>query len=89
MADTGAFVHDLDAVLLEFGDVLLRLVAGGLHDLDAALDDDLTIFGIRRRLDRGQDGQVYTERSVGQVATARDLFCQIFRRRLGQRGDEP
>src|ERR1700732_161364 len=35
----GAFVNDHNAVLLEFGDVLLRLVAGGLDDLDAALDD--------------------------------------------------
>src|SRR3569832_1080179 len=29
MANAGAFVHDLDAVLLEFGDMLLRLVVGG------------------------------------------------------------
>jgi hypothetical protein len=49
VADAGAFVHDLDAVLLEFGDVFLRLVAGGLDDPDAALDDGLSIFGIRRR----------------------------------------
>src|ERR1700680_3705482 len=53
----GAFVNDHNAVLLEFGDVLLRLVAGGLDDLDAALDDGLAIFRVRRRLDRGQGGR--------------------------------
>ena len=88
VADAGAFVHDHDAVLLEFGDMFLRLVAGGLDDLDAALDDRLAIFGVRRRLDRGQDGQVDAERLVGQVAAARDFLGQILRRRLGQRGDE-
>src|SRR6185312_15203002 len=38
VADAGAFVHDLDAVLLELGDMLLRLVARCLDDLDAAFD---------------------------------------------------
>src|SRR3569832_414659 len=40
----GAFVDDLDAVLLDFGDVVLRLVARGFHDLDAGLDDGLAVF---------------------------------------------
>jgi hypothetical protein len=88
MADAGAFMHDHDAVLLELGDVFLRLVAGGLDDLDAALDDRLAIFGIRRRLDRGQDGQVDAKRLVGEAATTRDFLRQIFGRRLRQRGDE-
>ena len=44
VAHAGAFVQHHDAVLLEFGDVFLRLVAGGLDDLDAALDDGLAIF---------------------------------------------
>ena len=74
VADAGAFVHDHDAVLLEFGDVLLRLVARGLDDLDAAFDDGLAIFGVRRRLDRRQDGQVDAERLVGQAAAARDFL---------------
>ena len=88
VADAGAFVHDHDAVLLEFGDVFLRLVAGGLDDLDAALDDGLAIFRVGRRLDRGQDGEVDAERLVGQAAAARDFLGQILRRRLRQRGDE-
>src|SRR6516225_1990972 len=82
VADAGALVHDLDAVLLELGDMLLRLVAGGLDDLDAALDDGLAVFGIGRRLDRGQDGQVHAERLVGHGTAARDLPGQILRRRL-------
>jgi hypothetical protein len=81
-------VHDLDAVLLEFGDVFLRLVAGGLDDLDAALDDGLAVFRVRRRLDRGKDGEVDAERLVGQAAAARDFLGEVFRRRLRQRGDE-
>ena len=89
VTDAGAFVDDLDAVLLELGDVFLRLVAGGLHDLDAGLDDGLAIFRVGRRLDRGQDGQVDAERLVGQVAAARDFLGQILRRRLRQRGDQP
>ena len=88
MAHRGAFVDDLDAVLLELGDVLLRVVARGLDDLDAAVDDRLTVFGIGRRLERRQDGQVDAEGLVGHVAAARDLLGELFRRRLGQRGDE-
>src|SRR4029078_12046541 len=46
VTDTGAFVDDLDAVLLELGNMFLRLVARGLHDLDAGLDDGLAVFGV-------------------------------------------
>ncbi len=88
MADAGAFVDDLDAVLLEFGDVFLRLVAGGLDDLDAGLDDGLAVFRIGRRLDRGQNGEVHAERLVGHVAAACDFLGEVFRRRLRQRGDQ-
>jgi hypothetical protein len=73
VADAGAFVHDHDAVLLEFRDVLLRLVAGGLDDLDAALDDGLAVFGVRRRFDRRENGQVDAERLVGEAAAACDF----------------
>ena len=41
MADAGALMDDDDAVLLEFLDVLGRLVAGRLDDLHAAVDDHL------------------------------------------------
>ena len=88
VAHAGAFVHDHDAVLLEFVDVFLGLVAGRLDDLDTALDDGLAIFRVRRRLDRGKDGEIDAERLVGEAAAARDLFCQVLRRRLRQRGDE-
>ena len=88
MTDAGAFVHDHDAVFLEFRDVLLRLVAGGLDDLDAALDDGLAIFRVGRRLDRGKNGQIDAERLVGQAAAARDLLHEVLGRRLRQCGDE-
>jgi hypothetical protein len=88
VADAGAFVHDHDAVLLEFGDVFLRLVAGGLDDLDAALDDGLAVFGIRRRFYRRQDGEIDAERFLREAAAARDFLGQVFRRRLRQRGDK-
>ena len=68
--------------------MILRLVAGGLHDLDAALDDGLAVFRVRRRLDRGKNGQIDAERLVGQAAAACDFFRQILGRRLRQRGDK-
>ena len=63
-------MHDDDAMFLEFGDVLLRLVASGLDDLDAAFDNGLPILGIRRRFDRWQNGEINSEGLVGQGATA-------------------
>jgi len=88
VADGGAFVDDLDAVLLEVVDVFLRFIAGCFDDFDAGLDDRVAVFGIGRRFERGQDGQVHAERFVRQVAAAFDFLCQLFRRRLRQRGDE-
>src|ERR1051325_11425604 len=88
MADTGAFMHDLDAMLLELGDMLLRLVACGLDDLDAAFDDGLAVFRVRRRVYGRQDGEVDAERLVSERAAARDFLGQILRRRLRQRGNE-
>ncbi|MGY3124992.1 hypothetical protein ACVWXQ_008929 [Bradyrhizobium sp. S3.14.4] len=88
VADAGAFVHDLDAMPPELVDMLLRLVAGGLDHGDAGLDDGGAVFGVGRRLDRGQDGEVDAKGLVGEVAAARDLLGQVFRGRLGQRRDE-
>lgn len=88
VADAGALMHDLDAVLPELVDMLLRLVARGLDHRDAALDDGGAIFGVRRRLDRGQDGKVDAKGLVGEIAAARDLLCEILGCRLGQRRDE-
>jgi hypothetical protein len=82
-------MHHDDAVLFELVDMFLRLVAGCLDNLDAALDDGLAVFGIRRRLDRGQDGEIHAKRLVSHAATARNLSRKVFRRRLRQRGDKP
>ena len=73
---------------LRLRDEVLGIVAGGLDDLDAALDDRLQILGVRRRRDRGQDRQVHAERLVGHAAAALDLLAQILRRRLRQRGQD-
>src|SRR5215212_728964 len=75
-------------MLPEFSDVLLRLVAGRLDDFDAALDNGLPIFGVRRRFYRGENGQIDAERLVGHLAASRDLAGQILRRWLRQRGNE-
>src|SRR5258708_35541745 len=77
VADAGAFVHNHDAVLLEFVDVSLRLVAGRLDDLDAPLDDVVARFPAGRRLDRGEDGEIDAERLVGQAAAARRSLLQV------------
>ena len=69
-----AFVNDLDAMSLEMVDVLLRLVARRLHDLDAAIDNGLPVFGVRRRRDRRKDGEVHAEGAIGQASRAGDLL---------------
>ncbi len=84
----GAFVDHLDAVLLELVDMLLRLVAGGLDDLDAAVDDRLAIFGVGRGLDGRQDRQVHGDRLLGQRPRPGDLLAQVVGGRLGQGGDD-
>lgn len=81
-----AFMDDDDAMRLEMVDMLLRLVPGGLHDLHAAIDDRLAIFGIGRRVDRRQDGEVHPKRLVGHRAATVDFAAQIVGRWLGQRG---
>jgi hypothetical protein len=81
-------VDHLDAVLLEFVDVLLRLVPGRLDDLHAAFDDGAAVFGVGRRIDRRQDREIDAERLVGHLAAALDLLGEMFRRRLRQRSDE-
>ena len=88
MADGGAFMDDDDAMRLEIIDMFLRLVAGGLDDLDAAVDDRLAILRIGRRIDRGQDGEVHAQGLVRHRPAAVDLAAQIVRRRLGQGGKD-
>ena len=74
VADRRRLVDHLDAVLLEVLDVLDRVGAGRLDDLDAGLDDRLAVLRIGRRGDRGQDRQVDAEGLVGQLAAAGDLL---------------
>src|SRR3546814_9768350 len=76
MTHRRALVHDLDAVRPEVVDMFLRLVARRFDDLDAAVDDRLAIFRVRRRIDRWQDRQVHAERLAGHCATALDLGAQ-------------
>ena len=83
-----ALMNDLDAVFLKVVHMLLRLIAGRLHDLHAGIDDRLAILGIRRRVERRKNGQVHTEGLVRQLAAFLDLLAKIVRCGLGQRGDE-
>ena len=53
-----------------------RIVAGGLDDLDAALDDRLAILVIGNGIDRRQDGQVDADRLVGHLAALLDFLDQ-------------
>jgi hypothetical protein len=89
MAHRGAFVQYGDAVLLEFRRHIARVVARGLDDLDAGLDDHLHVLGIRRRLDRRQDGEIDAAGLAGHLPAALDLAPQVVRRRLRQRGEYP
>jgi hypothetical protein len=89
MAHRGALVHDLHVVALQRLDEVLRAVARGLDDLDAAVDDGLHVLGVRRRLHRRQDGEVHAEGLVRHRAGARDLVAQVVGRGLGERGEMP
>ena len=88
MADRGAFVDDPDAFFLQPRQMLLRVTAGCFHHRDPAVDDCIDIFRIGSRLERGQESEVHTERLVGQLMALGDFFRQVFRRLLGQPGDD-
>ena len=88
VANRCAFVDDLDAVLLEFVDVLLRFVARSLHDLDAAFDDRGAIFRVWRGFDRRQDGQIDAEGFVGPIPASGNFGGEGFRGGLSEGGDE-
>src|SRR5204862_208462 len=81
-------VDDLDAMLPELVDVLLWLVAGGLDDFDAAVDDRLAIFRVGRRLDGRQDRQIHRERLLRDGARPCDFLGQIVWGWLRQRGND-
>ena len=83
-----ALVEHLDPVVVEHRQVRRRVRARGLDNLDAGVDDHLSVLVVRRRVDGRQDRQVHTERLVRQVPALGDLVGQVLRRRLRQRGDE-
>jgi hypothetical protein len=86
--DAGALVHHLDPGFAVGGQEGLGVAAGGLDDLDPAVHDRPRVLLVRRRVDRGQDGQVHAERLVGEFARALDLAPEVVGRGLGQCGDE-
>jgi hypothetical protein len=88
VAHRGALVDDLDAGLVQRRQPLLRVVAGGLHRLDAAVDDGLDVAGVVGRADGGQEGQVHAEGLVGHGAATLDLGRQQLGRALRQPGDD-
>ena len=88
MAHRGALVDHLDAGVLELGQEGLGVVAGGLDDLDARIDDGVDVFAVGPRHQGRQDGAVDAERLVGHLAAALDLLAQVLGRRLGQRGED-
>src|ERR1700722_14895344 len=87
MTNGSTFVYDNNAVRLELLDMFLGLISRGLDDFDAAIDDGSTILGVRRRVDRGQDGEIDAERPARPGAAPFDLAPKIIRSGLGQRGD--
>jgi hypothetical protein len=71
MPNGGAFVDHLDAGRLQRRHILLRAASGGFNDLDAAFLDGGDVFRIRRRRERGQEGQVDAKRLVREVMAFR------------------
>ena len=67
---------------------LLRIVAGCLDDLYAALDDGPHVAGIVRWSHGGQERQVHAERLVRHLAAPRDLFGEVRGRALRQSCDD-
>ena len=57
-------------------------LAGGLNDLDAAVDNGFHEAGIVRRRDRRQEGEVHAEGLVRHGTAARDFLRQLLGRAL-------
>ena len=88
VADRHAFVDHDNPGRLEQLDVLLWITAGRLHHGNFLLDDDVAVareIGVHRH---GKQGQVAPERLVGERFAFADFFAQIFRRWLGECGDD-
>ena len=88
MAHRRALVDNLDPGLFQGRHPALRVVAGRLDHLHAAVDDRLDVAGVVRRRDRGQERQVHAERLVGHCPAAGDLLGQVLRRALGETCDQ-
>ena len=69
--------------------MLGRVEAGRFDDLDAAVDDHLAVLVVREGVDRRQDGEVDTERLVGQLPGPGYLRGEILRSRLGECSEYP
>ena len=88
MANRRALVDDLDSRLLQHGQPPLRIVARGLDDLHAAVDDRADETRIVGLGDCGKEGEVHRERLVGHLPAAADLIGERLRRALRQAGDD-
>ncbi|MNT27727.1 hypothetical protein D3C72_1633680 [compost metagenome] len=88
VARGGALVDHTHPGRLEGRHVLVRVVAGRLHDLDARFDDGVAVFDVRHGLQCRQKSQVHAKWAVRHVLDAGDLAPQVLRTRLGQRGQD-
>lgn len=77
VADGSALVQDDDAGLLELGDDRAGAVAGRLDDLDALLDDGVSVGAVVRRDHGGQQRHVDSEGVLGHGAAPPDLLAQL------------
>ena len=73
VADGSAFVEDDTACGLEFGDVLFDQT-GRLDNLDALVDDCLSVLAVWWRVDGGQNCEINSERFVCHFSCLRDLL---------------
>src|SRR3546814_16520825 len=83
VTDGGAFVDDLDAVRLELREMIGGALPGGFDHANPAVDQRGAIFGVRRRRQRREDGEIHPERLTRDVARQDDLTREGLRRRLG------
>src|SRR5262245_14259318 len=70
-----ALVDHFDSRFFERGQPFLWIIAGGLDDLHAAIDDRFDKSGIVGRRDGRKKSKVHAERLVGETAAFLD-FCR-------------
>jgi len=83
----GAFVDHLDPRIFKRWEQLNRVAPGCLDHFDAAFDHRFHNAGIIWRCQRWQNGNVHAKGLVRHVLAARNFVCEIFRRLLGEPGD--